>query len=1096
MADIKSINKDSSLNFKAIIREFRGYIVDPTKVHVKGKFFTAAAPVHEFEIDKGVATGCVLDGFMLGFNVDISSYREGRLRCATVIYQDADITGTTSTANEQFVPVQIVASGTSTNTDQGPFVIDIILYTSITDADLLAWNSAVPLPVNPDTPSGGVSPTLADVQKMVDTYMAGYFSSSAFAALLKSLNIANGDLSNVAPKSLLALAKLAGLAENSLVDVNLGKLQEKGVAAGLANKDMTNVPAADLDRRLKADPAFIALSKKDHPAVAGLTPDEIKNLFFTNRKEVQGAVDLTEDEYSQSSCLLLITQVVGDTAKVTQMLPPVSQDQIIMVEMVNSTGKPAEVEYIPYSGQQINGLSDFKVTVTEGGFAGTFIPVRNINSYEWIPMKDLQASSLSASDKRGNVIEDVKDFEFDEPAFLEHNDDTKETHVRFGNFPFMFTDGVLKQTFKATRLESLDKSIRLSPLPAGTGPDGNPIFMADLSVASKPQDEGIYAEIGWDTVWNSKFPKSRLNYGNVLVPGGQTVTLDEDTKSFKLGDISTTDDPSVTGGTTFLVAIGYKPNKLVRSTITQKGYLRAELVDNDGNPILDLYGNPMGPQNDYKAGEAERPMFYVGLCKIAADTLVHVQFSTNFATEELITVGSDSFVMFQAVTKDGGMGRAYEMFVERTGIRVNTDTKYYGKEFINLAQMLTETLYVNEYPAGYNAFGLNMFFSGKTGYKVGIENNVLVIQGNNIVPFRGSIGWAYSGIDGHLLKGKEAKVTAVMENPACDVEFAVIEYMGSKADYVDPEVIGFTGEDAEFPAGWIPMSKFKILIDTQQGLQTHTGILTLPTNSETFAIVAYPVSPAIGMTLKFKDIQVDIIPEHTHVIITDNSRAINSYLEYEMGTVSFQTNTPPGTAGLRYSVQSTDTKLPVGVISGEQGLFVNNRAWTDPGTGDSSAEGDLEAVKDVKVLTAKYQIQKVFNESDTESKVEFWIAKVNSDGSFTEIPGSRITDTIEAKRVVPKAFFSTSFSFVANKGDSYRLFAKSDKDDGFYLQSGTDGIPLFSLGMEVSEIEEVQRITDFSGIQLVDGDKPVDDPSLYNLQVDVKTFAIKVVKVK
>lgn len=218
MADIKSINKDSSLNFKAIIREFRGFIVDPTKVHVKGKFFTAAAPVHEFEIDKGTATGCVINGFMVGFNIDISDFRVGRLRCSTVIYQNADASGGVSTANEQFVPVQIVASGTSTNTDQGPFVIDIILYTSITDADLLVWNTGVPvpLPVNPDIPSGGVSPTLADVQTMVDTYMAGYFSSPTFAALLKSLNIANGDLSNVAPTSLLALAKLAGLAKNSL----------------------------------------------------------------------------------------------------------------------------------------------------------------------------------------------------------------------------------------------------------------------------------------------------------------------------------------------------------------------------------------------------------------------------------------------------------------------------------------------------------------------------------------------------------------------------------------------------------------------------------------------------------------------------------------------------------------------------------------------------------------------------------------------------------------------------------------------------------------------------------------------------------------
>lgn len=176
------------------------------------------------------------------------------------------------------------------------------------------------------------------------------------------------------------------------------------------------------------------------------------------------------------------------------------------------------------------------------------------------------------------------------------------------------------------------------------------------------------------------------------------------------------------------------------------------------------------------------------------------------------------------------------------------------------------------------------------------------------------------------------------------------------------------------------------------------------------------------------------------------------------------------------------------------GLFFNNHSWTDQDSGDASAEGDLEAVKDLKIKTAKYSVRKVFNEGNTDSKVEFWLAKVNGDGTFTEIQGSRITDTIEAKRVVPKVFFSNAFNFVANKGDSFRVFMKSDKDDGFYLQSGVDGIPLFSLAMEVSEIEEVPRLTDFSGIQLMDGDTEVKDPESYTLQIDVKTGTIKVTK--
>lgn len=461
--------------------------------------------------------------------------------------------------------------------------------------------------------------------------------------------------------------------------------------------------------------------------------------------------------------------------------------------------------------------------------------------------------------------------------------------------------------------------------------------------------------------------------------------------------------------------------------------------------------------------------------------------------KDLTGNGHDIILNGFAFNTEGSLGKAYDMFVERTGIRINTDRKYYGNNFINLAQLLTETLYVNEYDAEYNAFGLNMFLSAKTKYKFGIENNELVLQGNDIVPPIVSMGWLYNGIDGHLLKGKELKITAKMENTACPVEFAVLEYMGNKADYVKPELLGFTGDEADFPTGWIPMSKFNIPLDPTQGVQTHTGILTLPTNSETFAVIVYPVNPAIGMTLKFKDIEGDIIPVDNHIIITDNDQSINSYLEYDLASVSFETKTPSGLAGIRYTAQSTDTKIPIGYINGEMGLFFNNHAWTDAGTGDKEAEGDLEAVKDLKILTAKYSVRKVFNESNTDNKVEFWLAKVNSDGSFTEIPGSRITDTIEAKRVVPKVFFSEAFNFVANKGDSFRVFMKSDKNDGFYLQSGLDGIPLFSLSMEVSELEEVLKLSDIKDITFTKAGKPVDDATKYSISIDVDTNKITVI---
>lgn len=50
-------------------------------------------------------------------------------------------------------------------------------------------------------------------------------------------------------------------------------------------------------------------------------------------------------------------------------------------------------------------------------------------------------------------------------------------------------------------------------------------------------------------------------------------------------------------------------------------------------------------------------------------------------------------------------------------------------------------------------------------------------------------------------------------------------------------------------------------------------------------------------------------------------------------------------------------------------------------------------------------------------------------GTFAEVPGSRYTSKVDANRVVPKKFLSNAFTFEVRSGESYRVFAKSNKDD-------------------------------------------------------------------
>ena len=83
-----------------------------------------------------------------------------------------------------------------------------------------------------------------------------------------------------------------------------------------------------------------------------------------------------------------------------------------------------------------------------------------------------------------------------------------------------------------------------------------------------------------------------------------------------------------------------------------------------------------------------------------------------------------------------------------------------------------------------------------------------------------------------------------------------------------------------------------------------------------------------------------------------------------------------------------------------------------------------------------------------------------SSSSLTEVPNSRYSTTIEANRKIAKNIQSKSISFPIQQGESVRFLANSNIDDGFYLQSGTDGKPLFEVIINFKEMVGMPFIPD------------------------------------
>ena len=207
---------------------------------------------------------------------------------------------------------------------------------------------------------------------------------------------------------------------------------------------------------------------------------------------------------------------------------------------------------------------------------------------------------------------------------------------------------------------------------------------------------------------------------------------------------------------------------------------------------------------------------------------------------------------------------------------------------------------------------------------------------------------------------------------------------------------------------------------------------------------------------------------------------------------------PIGDEAYRYTIGATETKIPVGIFK-DNGFVKNNNAWYDAGSSGKEFQGDMEILKSFRG-SLSYSLN-IFNETQTDSNVTVWLARVEADGSFTKIPESELSVVVKANTAPTAANEITipSFSHNYKKGESYRWFAQADKADGAYIQCNNGShIPMVEIILDVeyyTEIpEDVLRENGVLNIKLMDGDTEVKDVENYTVQIDVKTGTIKVTK--
>lgn len=852
---------------------------------------------------------------------------------------------------------------------------------------------------------------------------------------------AKADLSNVSNAAMLRAGKAAGLAQNNLEDVDLAKLDEKFQATD-SGKQLQQVaqgvtPAA-LDRWLKQDPAFARLSKTTHPDVQGKTDAEIKALFQAHRYEVQQAVAFSQSPYKDATTLLMVYQLTANNQTISQTLPQVANNQIIMVEVIHSSGVTGgKVVFTPAPGDTLDGFSSPK-EITAEGYNGYFLPLTNENSFDFFGHEKTQPYTTTFSDDNGNVSVGANHINF-KAGFLEDDGSGK---VDYTPPQVQFNDKLVKKDFVAKRVQSLDGSIRISDVGNGT---------ADLSVSTPNKAEGIMATVGWDELINSEFPNSRIYFGDIKQAGGQAIYPDEQTKSFVIQDVDPADDPNASGGSTIFVGLYYEPALFENNALTQDGSVRLELVDDTDTVLTDVNGDPMAVQIDYKAGDIQRPELYLGEHKAKAFTRVHLKIAPSFTNEEILSVGSNTAICLQAITKDQSSGDALMAFMSYTGHSIRFDSRYYGVNSLNLAQFLAKTQVKQEIDPQTASWGNSTYFNNRSKVNVEIKDYHLNVSDNGTDLPVFSLYKRYNPFDTHNIKGGTMGVSVTLTDKDDAFTVALMKYTGSTSPAPEPSVVRYDNGSPIFESDWVIVDTMFISEDVVSGEHVEKKTFNTPDDAsiKELAVVLYPTNSQIPTTLKLKDFEVDLKPAKTRIIITDRTPIKEKHLEYFDNWYKSSVVCPKQFSAYRYTANSAKTKIPVGVVTGKGTYLVNDHSWTDPGSSDPyKVQGAFKFDVNATAHFEGYYLIK--NEQGTINNAEFFMEKVQGG---QEVSGSRVATTIEANRKTPKKV-PFKFSMPVKKGETYQPFMQSDKDDGFYLECGPNGAPMVYFTIELKGIQE------------------------------------------
>lgn len=577
-----------------------------------------------------------------------------------------------------------------------------------------------------------------------------------------------------------------------------------------------------------------------------------------------------------------------------------------------------------------------------------------------------------------------------------------------------------------------------------------------------------------------KHHKGVIWFDDIIVPNDGFFQIDRNNKAIGIQDW-TEDDPNVTGGVNYLIAlrIAMKGNAPDAGTV-KIGCVKKGLtpLDTGVGYLEDVNGEPLVVERVYKSDEELGVLEIVAVVNAKGlqefQTVVVDDFDNDVVILEDRTEGA-SGLMIQCIksskTGQGKTGNALQQFEIDTNQNIEFSSHYLGIDRFTIHYLAQRDEAIVSYTAGTNFSSIDgTNAQNKNGMKIGVANKNIVIEDDGVHLIDFTFGKVFSAEETRMLRNKKISFSTTHTNQGNAFRVGLAYWEGVPDAYTDEIIQSWSNVSPIAAANWQITQDFEIVENALAVDTVTTHEFTVPNEAVNYAIIAYPnAGPILPFKLELKEFIVSVKDPFTGYIVHAPELGNETHLIYDTEYKELRQDNQ-GYASLRYTINVAEQASPIGILGkGLADISLDTRFNKITGSAAKGGEGAI--VFNTAGTATIHTNLRLWSEkaAGTKSNINFWWAKVlGSEGSETY---DEIADSESEFEVLGGAkdvlYRSTTFNVDVEAGDILALRMQGDSADSAFLESTSPSKPMIQNMITFKElVSSDQGDTPGTGVDL------------------------------